>query len=712
MQLSLNDLIRTPIVTASRRSESRDETASHVVVVTREQIRDRRYRNLADLLEDMPGVDFQRGTKSSQYNQFVVQGYAGPNKLLVMLDGVRIGHPAGGNFPVAENLVLHHARQVEFLYGPAAALYGADAVGGVINIITDAGGLPDERQLETSAGRFGQKEWRFSGRWTLPGELRVSAAGHWQTADRAPLDHFYPADFAPVDARTTGGTLVRAASDRESYTGAIGSHSLFVRADWGPDVSLAYLRHAFRSLTSTGDPPATALYDPAARWRTTTDTLFGKARYALSPRVSGELVVDYSRAAVHPLSRYVNIYNHFTDGYSYTYGERLGIEQNLRWQIGDRHEMVAGVGWSRHYAIEAASLPTPYNTAAGPGAQGFTYPNTTLPMPVHDQRFENGSAYLQMQSRWSDRWSTMAGVRIDHHSVFGESVNPRIGAIWRLGDGNLIKLAYGTAFRAPSPEESLGGFGNFDGTRDAAGRFIGTGFRVPNLELQPEKARTLGLTWDWRPSPQGHLVAHAYTSRIDHLVVTQASSNLTAIAGAILVNPETKGNAGHQQHHGLDLSAQWRFSLSDDWRGEVWGSASWIRGRLAEADAMEWEIPLVAAHKLKAGVTLRWRDRFSVTPRLQWTGDVTNGRKRPSAVLPQQCTVAQAMPTRCSTAGATVVNLHLGWHKLLDGHASLWLDIYNLFDRRYHAAHGSASRTFYDMPQQPRTWVATLEYRF
>jgi outer membrane receptor protein involved in Fe transport len=64
------------------------------------------------------------------------------------------------------------------------------------------------------------------------------------------------------------------------------------------------------------------------------------------------------------------------------------------------------------------------------------------------------------------------------------------------------------------------------------------------------------------------------------------------------------------------------------------------------------------------------------------------------------------------TRGYALVNLHVGWHKLLDGRATLWLDIYNLFDKRYHAAHGSASRTFWDMPQQPRSWMASLEYRF
>ena len=65
MPLSLTDLINLPVVTASRQLETRDQTPSHILVITREQIRERRYRNLADLLEDLPGVDFMRGTKSS-----------------------------------------------------------------------------------------------------------------------------------------------------------------------------------------------------------------------------------------------------------------------------------------------------------------------------------------------------------------------------------------------------------------------------------------------------------------------------------------------------------------------------------------------------------------------------------------------------------------------------------------------------------------------
>lgn len=91
-------------MTASHSAESRDQIPAHIMVIGREQIRERRYKNLADPLEDMPDVDFQRGTKSSQFNQCTVQGNLGPNRLLVLLDSVRIGQPSAGSYPAAENL--------------------------------------------------------------------------------------------------------------------------------------------------------------------------------------------------------------------------------------------------------------------------------------------------------------------------------------------------------------------------------------------------------------------------------------------------------------------------------------------------------------------------------------------------------------------------------------------------------------------------------
>lgn len=701
MPLSLLELINLPVVTASRQLETRDQIPSHILLFTREQIRERRYRNLADLLEDLPGVDFMRGTKSSAFNNFSVQGYTGPNKLLVMQDGIRIGNPAGGSFPLADNLALYAARQVEVLFGPAAALYGADAVAGVVNIITDHATAEQRSWLSGGAGNFGSRETSFmTGMQAERFALRIG--GHWQDSDRAPLGEYYPSEFGKKDAKTFAGKVVVPAGARENFTGSIQSQSLYVHLDTGEHLDFGYHYNRFRSLTSTGDKPETALYLEDAPWITRTDTVYAKAHNTWSTNLVGETVLDYSLQTVEPASKYVNIYTNFADGHEYTRSTRVSLEHNLNWQLDDRHRMQAGLGWQAFSAIEGHTLPSSYDTSKGADMQGMVYQNTNLPMTINEASYNNLSLYTQLQSQWGTQWSSMAGLRLDRHSAYGSSVNPRLGVVWRASDQQVFKALYAHAFRAPSPEESLSAFGSFDGSKNADGLYKGTGFRVPNFNLEPEKSKTLSLTWDWRPTANLNLVSNGYHSQIRNLIVTLPSNNVSAIPGAILIAPESKGNAGKQTQTGLDLSARYQFRLNTAWSGDLWASASWIRGQIDEGDGVNWDLSFVARQKQKLGLSLRYLDRLSITPQILRIGDTANGRKKDR----------NSPPDRLLTPGYTVVNLHLGWHRLLGGKTTLWFDVYNLFDKRYYAAHGAGSRTFFDMPQQPRSWMASLEYTF
>jgi outer membrane receptor for ferrienterochelin and colicins len=702
MPLSLTDLINLPVVTASRQLETRDQTPSHILVITREQIRERRYRNLADLLEDLPGVDFMRGTKSSAYNNFSVQGHTGPNKLLVMLDGVRIGNPAGGNFPVAENLALYAARQVEVLFGPAAALYGADAVAGVVNIITGHATGKNASSVSVSAGAFGSRETSFLTGVQSQDGFALRLGGHLQQSDRAALQDDYPKEFTKKDAKTFGGKVIVPAASREDYVGAIKSQSLYAHLDLGKNLELAYHHNLFRSLTSTGDKPETALYLNDAPWITRTDTVYGKYHSRISDDVELESALDYSLQTVNPASKYVNIYTNFIDGHEYVRSQRLSLEQNLNWRINAQQRLQAGLGLQRFDAIEGHTLPSSYDTGRSASEQAMVYLNTTLPITVSEAAYTNASLYAQLQSEWRTDWSTMIGVRMDHHSAYGNSINPRLGAVWRASEKHVLKALYAHAFRAPSPEESLSSFGSFDGSKTADGRYVGTGFRIPNLALEPEKSKTLSLTWDWRPGTDFNLVSNVYRSQVRNLIVTLPSVNVNAIPGALLVNPESKGNAGQQTQTGLDVSASYQFRLNRAWSGDLWASASWIRGDIDEGDGIKWDLPFVASQKQKLGLTLRYLDKLSFTPQILRIGDTTNGRKRDR----------NQPPDRLLTPGYTLVNLHVGWHHLLNGRATVWLDINNLFDKRYYAAHGAGSRTFFDMPQQPRSWMIGLEYSF
>jgi outer membrane receptor for ferrienterochelin and colicins len=430
------------------------------------------------------------------------------------------------------------------LFGPAAALYGADAVAGVINIITHHGNGTPGNTLSVSAGAFGSRETSFITGMQAGDGFALRVGGHWQQSDRADLQNQYPTEFAKKDAKTFGGNVVVPAAAREDYVGAIKSQSVYAHLDTGRQLEFGYYHNVFRSLTSTGDKPETALYLNDAPWITQTDTVFAKYQSRLSDEIQLETVLDYSLQTVDPASKYVNIYTNFIDGHEYVRGERLSVEQNLSWRLHPQHRLQAGVGLQKFSAIEGHTLPSSYDTSRSASEQNMVYLNTNLPLTVSEASHSNTSLYTQLQSDWHNDWSSMIGVRMDRHSAYGSSVNPRLGAVWRASDKHVLKALYAHAFRAPSPEESLSSFGSFDGSKTADGLYKGTGFRVPNQALEPEKSKTLSLTWDWRPSADLNLVSNLYHSQIRNLIVTLPSGNVNAIPGAVLISPESKGNAG------------------------------------------------------------------------------------------------------------------------------------------------------------------------
>lgn len=703
LPLSLEELFATKVITASRRAESREETPAHILVITKEQIRDRRYNNLADLLEDLPGVDFMRGTKSSLFNNFTFQGQSSSIKLIILLDGVRIDHPAGGRVPVASNYALHFAKQVEVLYGPAAALYGADAMAGVINIITERPDGAPTATVRLGRGSFGASDDSLLASLPIGESLAMTLAIDRGVTGTAPLDKYYPGAFPKVDAKTFTGTKVIAAAQRENYTGGpVGGDSDYLRLDYGRQLTFGYYRNGFHNPTSVGDTAKSAIYSADAQYRSQIETWYGKWRFELSPALNGELVIDQSEYKVDPNSRYYNIYTDFQNhGYDYSYGRRRGIEQTLSWQANERNSIQAGIGLKKYSAIETPDMPQPYNASLGPGGQQLTYPNTNLPIRIFEATYQNTSAYAQWQSQWSPTFSTTTGVRYDHHSNYGGTTNPRLGLVWQNAPGSYLKVLYGQSFRAPSPDEALNAYGSFDGSTKN-GVYLGQGFRAPNFSLQPEKSRELTLTWDWRARQNFSLITNAYVTKVNNVLVTQNETVSTQyIPGALLSGTTIKSNNGVDRYYGVDVIPQWRVALAEGWAADLWGSYSLQRGRIRESDGIAWDQTYIAASKVKLGATVRHQDWLTITAKIQSTGPVTTGRKLDAST-----------GSRIESPGYTVASLHVGVHQLADRRMSVYFDVYNLFDRRYYAAHGSASTTFVQVPQQPRSLFASLEYKF
>lgn len=155
------------VVTASRVEQSKFEAQANIDVITREEIESRHYNDLGDALKDVPGVNLHNyGASGENYtsNRLYING---SQRIVVLIDGMRanVNGSTSGVLSPSEYSNLDNIERIEVLKGSASTLYGADAVGGVINIVTRKAAKDGVKTtLGVSGGSFDNQFYRFSNR--------------------------------------------------------------------------------------------------------------------------------------------------------------------------------------------------------------------------------------------------------------------------------------------------------------------------------------------------------------------------------------------------------------------------------------------------------------------------------------------------------------------------------------------------------------------
>ena len=144
------------IVTASPTVRSVDAVANHVTLLSGDRLHALGVRSLADALRDVPGLTVVRGGSFGSVTSVFVRG-AESDHTLVLVDGVQVNQ-AGGGFDF-EAVGTDNVERVEIVRGPASALYGSDAIAGVIHVITRTGRGAPTASLSWNAGSFGRRDW-------------------------------------------------------------------------------------------------------------------------------------------------------------------------------------------------------------------------------------------------------------------------------------------------------------------------------------------------------------------------------------------------------------------------------------------------------------------------------------------------------------------------------------------------------------------------
>jgi outer membrane cobalamin receptor len=228
----------------SRASPALGSTTRAIDVIVRDEIRNSPAANIAEVLHWAFGVDLM--PRSPALYDVAIRG-SSFEQVLVLVDGVRMRDGQTGHFNLNLTVPLEQVERIEVLRGPASALYGSDALAGVINIVTRRGGSGSSASL--SMGSFGTTDARL-GHHREIGRARVDVAGTYQTSD----GH-------------RSGTDYEMANVRLSVSAPIGGHLLSTEA--------AYALRDFGADGFYGDWPsfeATRTTTASARWRVELDS--------------------------------------------------------------------------------------------------------------------------------------------------------------------------------------------------------------------------------------------------------------------------------------------------------------------------------------------------------------------------------------------------------------------------------------------------------
>ncbi|HWP34210.1 MAG TPA: TonB-dependent receptor, partial [Thermodesulfobacteriota bacterium] len=208
------------VVTATRIEQPASQLGSSVTVISGEELRQRGIVFVSDALQEVPGATAPRSGTRGKLTSLFLRG-ANSNQTVVLIDGVRVNDPVGGGFDFS-SLTTDDVERIEVIRGPQSTLYGSEAIGGVVNIVTRRGRGPVRTTVAGHGGNFGT--WRLGaaiegGNDLLSGSVEGS---RFETANRFENDDFRIGTLSGrLGARLADGLSATAVFRRSAAEGGI-----------------------------------------------------------------------------------------------------------------------------------------------------------------------------------------------------------------------------------------------------------------------------------------------------------------------------------------------------------------------------------------------------------------------------------------------------------------------------------------------------------
>jgi vitamin B12 transporter len=414
------------VVTASRIATTDDQVASAVTIVTQEQIQKGQYRNVIEALRAVPGLDLVQSGPVGGNAAIFLRG-ANSEHTLVLLDGIELNNPASTSrsFNIA-NLTLENVDRIEIIRGPQSTLYGSDALGGVVNIITKRAEKGTKAYASTEAGSY---------------------ASFTQTAGASFSDDAVSTSVG-VTRQDVGGISAASAADGNVEHDGYENTSMTGNVSLDPidELEIALTSRYSRAGAQLDNSGGVGGDDPNRRLRNEEFFVSGQGKtHLLADTLSQTLTLSYAnhdlRDRNDPDASSVDLLR------SAYRGDLFKIDGNTSWVASDWVTIVVGAQTEN----ERASSSFRSDGAFGPFEDN-----------LGGKSARTNGIYSEARLTWSDLAAIDAGLRIDDHSIFGSATTYKIAPALYVSETTKLRATFGNGFKAPSLVQLFSSFGNQD----------------------------------------------------------------------------------------------------------------------------------------------------------------------------------------------------------------------------------------------------------
>ncbi|MFQ5964517.1 MAG: TonB-dependent receptor domain-containing protein [Candidatus Scalinduaceae bacterium] len=390
------------IVTATRTETPISQLADSVTIISREQIEQQKATTIFEALRSVPGLNLRKSGSIGRLTNVTIRG-SSTSQVLVMIDGVQVNSPTTGSFNFS-NLTTDNIERIEVVRGPQSTLYGSDAMGGLINIITRKGKGKPKLSIRSE---FGTLEKTFN--------ESISSSGS--------IENFnYSVDVARIDSDGRG------ADDDYDKTNISSRFGYNINEKSYFETTLRYND----SMIGIDDGPFRQ--DPNRFSKNEDFFLNAIFNHNVTDWWSHKLKFSFADADLISVDRP-------NPGTTETLSPFNRFRLDTQIYTGD---------WQ--HTIKYKDINT--------FIFGFEFEDQEADNRTFEEAIINRGWYFQNQLKLWDRFFFNAGVRIDDNNTYGKDVNPKFSLAYLLKETDTkFKANYGKGFRGPTLNELF--FPNF-----------------------------------------------------------------------------------------------------------------------------------------------------------------------------------------------------------------------------------------------------------